>query len=213
MFNIVTIEREYGAGSAAIAAKLASALNWKLWDQSLAGEIARQARVDLATARNCEERIDPPLSRLVKVFMRGSFEARVNLSETQMFDADCMVRLMQELIESLAKTGNCVVVGRGAPYFLRTWPTAFHVFVYASKTGKLRRLSAMGHTLQEAEESLNTIDRERIAFAKKYFGKDWPCRQLYHVMVNSGVGDDAVVDLVISHMRRLEQAAPVSARA
>ena len=35
MFRLITIEREYGSGAAAIAAQLASQLGWKLWDQLL----------------------------------------------------------------------------------------------------------------------------------------------------------------------------------
>jgi cytidylate kinase len=204
MINIVTVEREFGAGSAGIAAKLASQLNWQLWDQNFSAEIARRARVDLAAVRRCEERVDPPLARLVKVFMRGSFEHHIDLKETQLFDADCMVVLMQEIIDAIAASGNCVLVGRGAPYFLRNCPTAFHVFVYASREEKLRRLATMGHSREDAEHLIDTIDKERMAFAKKYFRKDWPCRQLYHVMVNSGVGDDAVINLIVDHMRRLE---------
>jgi cytidylate kinase len=188
MTNIVTIEREFGAGSGAIAAKLAPRLNWELWDQNFAAEITRRARVDLAVVRRCEERVDPPLARLVKVFMRGSFEHQVSVQETELFDADCMVVLMQEIIEAVAASGNCVLIGRGGPYFLRKCPTAFHVFVCASRQEKLRRLATMGRIREEAEHLIDTIDRERMAFAKKYFRMDWPCRQLYHVMVNSGVG-------------------------
>jgi cytidylate kinase len=210
MFNVVTVEREYGAGSAAIAAKLAKRLNWQLWDQNFAAEIARRARVDLATVRDCEERVDPLMARLVKVFMRGSFEPRVSVAETQAFDADHMVVLMQEVIESVARDGQCVLVGRGAPFFLRDWPSAFRVFIYADRREKLRRLADMKPA--QAEHLLDTVDRERMAFAKKYFKKDWPCRHLYHVMVNSGVGDDAVVELILSHMQQLAHRSPAGVR-
>ena len=43
MIRIITIEREYGSGAAQIAAKLATQLGWKLWDQQLTQEIARRA--------------------------------------------------------------------------------------------------------------------------------------------------------------------------
>ena len=44
MFRLITIEREYGCGAAAIAAQLADHLGWKLWDQLLTEEIARLAQ-------------------------------------------------------------------------------------------------------------------------------------------------------------------------
>ena len=44
MFRLITIEREYGSGAAAIAASLAEQLGWKLWDHLLTEEIARIAK-------------------------------------------------------------------------------------------------------------------------------------------------------------------------
>ncbi len=35
MFRLITIEREYGCGAAAIASQLANHLGWKVWDQLL----------------------------------------------------------------------------------------------------------------------------------------------------------------------------------
>jgi len=42
MIKVVTFEREYGCGAADIASKLAGRLGWKLWDQALTDDIARQ---------------------------------------------------------------------------------------------------------------------------------------------------------------------------
>lgn len=40
MIRIITVEREFGAGSASIAKALAERLHWKLWDEALTSEIA-----------------------------------------------------------------------------------------------------------------------------------------------------------------------------
>jgi hypothetical protein len=42
-YNVITVEREYGAGGSVIAAKLAERLGWKLYDQQLTADIARIA--------------------------------------------------------------------------------------------------------------------------------------------------------------------------
>ncbi len=74
MFRLVTIEREYGCGGGTIAARLAGRLGWKLWDQLITEEIARLAKVDAATVKRCDERMDSRLHRLAKSFWRGSYE-------------------------------------------------------------------------------------------------------------------------------------------
>ena len=39
MTKVLTFEREYGSGAAAIARRVAARLGWKLWDQLLTDEI------------------------------------------------------------------------------------------------------------------------------------------------------------------------------
>jgi hypothetical protein len=203
MIRIITIEREYGAGGAAIAEKLAARLNWKLWDQSLTAEIARLVQADDASIQRLEERVDPPFYRLMKVFMRGSFERSLPVRNVDYLDCDSLVPFMSRVIEGAAAAGNCVIVGRGAPYVLRDRPDAFHVFIYAPWDEKMRRLRELGMSDSEAVELLHSIDHERATFVKRYFGKEWPARHLYHIMINSKVGDDLVIRTVLDEISAL----------
>jgi cytidylate kinase len=195
MFRLVTIEREYGCGAGAIAAQLAQHLGWKLWDHLLTEEIARLAKVDQSTVRRCDERMDSRLHRLAKSFWRGSYER---------FDTDCMMEMMQETMNKIGNEGNAVVVGRGAPYFLRENPDAFHVFLYAPRAEKIRRTMAERHSEEEAAEMVDSIDRERMAFVKHYFNADWPTRSLYHLMLNTAVGNEPVIQTIVDTMRLVE---------
>ena len=95
-------------------------------------------------------------------------------------------------------------MGRGAPFFLREHPDAFHVFLYAPRAEKIRRLRQDGITAAEAEEMVDLVDRERIAFVKHYFNADWPTRSLYHVMINTAMGNEAVIETILHTMHRIE---------
>jgi cytidylate kinase len=203
MFRIITIEREFGCGGGAIAAQLAARLGWSLWDKRLTEEIARLANVDASTVKRCDERMDSRLYRLAKTFWRGSHEGGPHLAG-QAFDTDCMMSWMEEITARIAQEGNAVVVGRGAPFFLREQPNAFHVFLYAPRAEKIRRLLQDGATESEAEELVDTVDRERIAFVKHYFDADWPTRSLYHVMINTAVGNEAVIETILNTMHQVE---------
>ena len=205
MFRIITIEREYGSGAAEIAKLLASRLGWRLWDRELTEEIARVARVDTAAVSKCDERRDSTFQRLVKVFWRGSYERSTNLDFEHSFDADRMVEIGEQVMREIASQGNCVIVGRGAPYHLRERGDAFHVFMYAARAEKLRRIQKQGKSLREAEELVETVDRERIEFVKHYFGADWPTRSLYHLMINTSMGDENVIATVLHTMGTLEE--------
>jgi cytidylate kinase len=203
MFRIITVEREYGSGAAEIARELASRLGWKLWDNELTAEIARVANVDAYSVSCCEERVDSSFRRLVKVFWRGSYERSMHL-EHEPFDPDRMVEIGEEVMKDIARQGNCVVVGRGAPYFLRERSDAFHVFLYAPRAEKLQRTMRSGKTAREAEDLVDSVDRDRILFVKHYFGADWPTRSLYHLMLNTAVGDERVIETILHAMRTAE---------
>ena len=68
MFRVITIEREFGSGAAEIARVIADRLGWKLWDQALTEEIAKEAHVDRSAVMYCDERLDSTFHRLAKTF-------------------------------------------------------------------------------------------------------------------------------------------------
>src|SRR5262252_7902884 len=129
--RIITIEREYGSGAPKIAERLADQIGWKLWDQSLTSEIARLAECDRSQVQRREERMDPLYYRLLKSFLRGSFEGSLNAPRLKLLDADSIFRLTQRIVLDAAAEGNCVIVGRGSAFFLENHEDAFHVFLYA----------------------------------------------------------------------------------
>ena len=204
MFRVITIEREYGCGGAEIAASLARRLGWKLWDHELTEEIAKLAHVDRSAVARCDERVNSSFHRLAKIFWRGSYERSMPLGATQAFDTDRFVSIGKQVAEKAAREGNCVIVGRGAPYFLREFPDVFHVFLYASRAEKLRRLKASGQSEEEATDLVDTVDRDRMEFVKHYFNADWPTRCLYHVMINTVIGNEHVLSTIQSAMEILE---------
>jgi cytidylate kinase len=206
LVRTITVEREYGSGGALIARRLAEKLGWKLWDEELTAEIARIARVDPKAARRCDERVDPLVYRLFKVFARGSYERALPVEGLASgFDTDQMVEMLQKVVKDVASRGNCVIVGRGAPFILRDNPNAFHVFIYASREEKIRRIKSIGKTEKEAAQLVSEIDADRASFIRHYFGAEWPCRALYNAMINSKFGDEYVIEMILQHIATLER--------
>ena len=206
MFKIITVEREYGAGGSMVAAELARRKSWQLVDQEMTAEIAKLASVDSRVVARCEEKCDNLMHRLGKVFWRGSYERSLPIADDKIFDSDTMVHLAHKVIEEKAKHGHCVIVGRGAPYILRNRQDTFRVFVFGSRDEKLRRLVGLKMHEKEAVELVDTIDHERALFVRKYFNAEWPCRRLYHMMLNSDPGIDFVAETILHAMDKLEAA-------
>jgi cytidylate kinase len=197
MKRIIVIEREFGAGAGVIADKLARRLGWRLLDHALTEEIAKLARVSPEACQGREERVDPWLYRLAKVFWRGSHERSVMLPDAEIVDADRLVWLAQQAIEQAAAAGQCVIVGRAAAYFLRDRPDTFCCFLYAPRELKYQRILAELKDEAEARQLLDTVDQERMAFIRHYYNTEWPLRQLYHAMLNTAAGEDATVENIL----------------
>jgi cytidylate kinase len=205
MIRIVTIEREYGCGAARIAGTIADRLGWKLWDREITAEIARRLKCKHELVQEREERLDSMFYRLIKAFMRGSFEPRIDTADLEVLDAEHLSILFEKVVTDIAESGNCVIVGRGANWFLRHREDAFHAFLYAPHDEKMRRTIAQGETEREATHLLESVDRERAAFIRKYYGKVWPDRSLYNLMINTKVGDDFAIATVLSAVDLLNE--------
>jgi len=206
MFRIIALEREYGSGGGGIAADLARHFGWKLWDQQLTTEIAQRANVAPHVVALCDERVDSRLYRLAKTFWRGSYERSLPLADSTVFDTDRMMAMMQGIMSHIAAEGNAVVVGRGSPFFLRERADTFRVFTYAPREEKIRRLLLMGKSPSECDDLVDSVDQERRAYIKHYFNAEWPTRSLYHMMVNTAMGDKNAIGLILHAMETLSHA-------
>jgi cytidylate kinase len=211
MIKIITVEREYGAGGGEIAKLLAERLGWKLYDQQLTEEIARLAECPKAVVEVREEKNDPLYYRLFKSFVRGSYEGSINAHKLKMVDSESILRITERVVCQAARTGNCVIVGRGSQHFLEHNAETLRIFVYAPRADKVKRIIARGKTAKEAEELVDSIDRERVEFVEKYFHVEWPTRYLYHIMLNTAMGEERVVQTILDFMKSYAGKESVSA--
>ena len=205
MIRIITIEREYGSGAADVARKLSERLGWKLWDQSMTDQIARLLDCESRIVEEREERNDPLHQRLFKAFMRGSFEGTLNAPRLKLVDAECIREAAERVVREAAEAGNVILVGRGSAYYLQDRPDAFHVFVYAPFEQKVLRLQKTGKTQPEAVELAETVDLDRSAYIKQHFKIDWPTRHFFHLMINSAMGQESVVQIILDGIATFEK--------
>lgn len=174
MFRVITIEREYGCGGARIAAQLADHLGWKLWDHLLTEEIARLAHVDPSAVKRCDERRDSRLYRLAR-----------GLS----------VAVAHQAADFFRSRGIKKYVEGRRIFAQKKRPAASHH----------HRVPFLPNSIHDLpEDQVDSVDRERAAYIKHYFDADWPARSLYHLMLNTAVGDEAVIQTILSTMRTVE---------
>jgi cytidylate kinase len=205
MIKVLTIDREYGSGAAEIAQQIADRLGWKLWDQLLTDEVARHLECASLHVEKHEERRDPLHYRIFKAFLRGSYEGSLISPQMKMADAENIRRVSEQVVRKAASEGNAVIVGRGSAYYLRDQPDSFHVFVYAPFEEKVRRLQQAGKSQEEATQLVETVDRDRADFIQQNFGIQFPARHYIHLMVNTTMGEAAVVLTVLDALSAVQK--------
>jgi cytidylate kinase len=87
------------------------------------------------------------------------------------------------------------------------------VFLYAPREEKLRRLVARGKSRKDAEQLVDTVDLERTDFLKKYFHVEWPDRAVYHTMINTAIGEQAVLETILDLAKTLDAGVTAPTRA
>ena len=195
--KVITVEREYGSQGGQFAHDLAQRLGWKLLDSELVDGAARTAGVDPKTAAKYDERLDPWYYRYGKVFWHDSGYSVAAVGDEQIFDSDRMLALIKQEILHAAEEGNCVIVGRGAACALAGHPGCFHVFVYATPSAKRNWFArSFPDQAQNADQQLAAYDKRRAAVIRKAYQQEWCSRSLYHMLLNSCMGFDAMISAV-----------------
>lgn len=205
MKQLLLIDQEYGAGASTIGEKIAKRLGWNFFDQDLTAEIARLARIPVEDCHRRLERNDPFLHRLINILWRGSFDRNLPSPDLAILDSNRLALLLKQVIERAAEKKPCVIIGRGAPYFLRDRTDTFCVFLYASRELKFRRALKRFGNKAEAIHLVDTIDEDRRKFVKHQYGHEWPNRQFFHAMFNTGIGDENTAEAILHLLNAVNQ--------
>lgn len=205
MIRAITIEREFGCGGSEIARTVADRLGWGLWDERLTQEIARLTESTPEAVERREWRSDPVVYRIFKAFLRGAFEGALPpTNRLHLLDARRIAAVSETAVNTAYSSAPSVIVGRGAQYFLRNRSDVFHVFLYAPRDSKIRRLISRGATQDQAIEQVDTTDHARAAFVRQYFGLKWPEPHLYHAMFNTEMDEPSTSSMLLECVKQFE---------
>jgi cytidylate kinase len=210
--RVITIAREYGSGGSQIGHELAARLIWKLLDRELILELAQRAHVLPSAMEEMDEHSSSFIERTVRAFWMGNTYAWSG-RRSDIANPDSVAELTASVIREAARLGQCVIVGRGAQCVLQEQDDAFHVFIYCSRRGRLHRIQNRYPTYADGEAALRQFDHDRAAYVRQYYRCRWNDPHLYHLMVNSDLGLDRAVSLILSAAELDEKTASQESRA
>lgn len=201
---IITISRQYGAGGSAVAARVAKALGWTLYDNAMIDEVAARLGITAAEVSAREERLPSLVERLASAISLSAPEMMPTVGTRETSPSETRIvevtgRVMQEAVLA----GPAVIVGRGAQCLLASRDDALHVFCYAPVEALVAYAVAhRGVTPAEAREKVATMNEQRAEYVKRHFNRDWMDVANYELCVNTAwLGLDGAAALVV-HVAR-----------
>jgi cytidylate kinase len=123
-------------------------------------------------------------------------------------DADEVVPFFCHVVEGLWRYGNVVIIGRGSQKILATKPDTLHIrFIASSISDRGNRVAEEeGISFAEALKKIETIDKQRAHYLKRYYDADIGDATLYHLVLNTSLmPTEQVVPTVITAIRHLEK--------
>jgi cytidylate kinase len=189
----VTISRQTGSGAFSIAQKLADYLQarnpngcpWTVFDKNLIEKVLEEHQLPTRIAKFLPEDsvsgINDALDELLGLHPPSWI----------------VVRQTTETILKLAELGNVILIGRGASVITSNRPNVLHARLVGSLEKRIARLQAQGFSELKAKEFIESTDRGRVRYLKKYFHRDIKDLMLYDLVVNTDrFNEDDVARLI-----------------
>ncbi len=177
---------------------------------SRAAEIAGVSPETIAAAERWPTFVERMLERLAltTVVSEGVLPAPPTNAGAMMLTSADYRALIEQMVNSLADEGRCVIVGHAGQAILRKTPQVFKVLVHGSKDRRAERLAVQqGIDPKEARDLVKNYDAQRTSFFRHAFDLDWLDSTNYDITINS---DDVDEDTAISWILSGVQAVPDS---
>ena len=184
--TVITIGRQFGSGGRIVAQRVAETLHIPFYDKAVIDLAAKETGLSEAFIRQAEQ-------KKTSSFLYNLYMSAHNLPVTdQVFIAE------SEVIRRVAGEGPCVIVGRCADYVLQRQEGVLNIFLHAPLDERIFRTR---ETYQVDASDLRSYvlkqDKGRAAYYEHFTNRVWGQAEHFHLAVNSTIGLDAVVDLIL----------------
>jgi hypothetical protein len=185
--RIVTVSREFGAGGARIAGRVAAELGFQLWDQELVSHVARKAELEAHVVRDVDERGRDLLEEVLAASLPGQMSSSKYRS------------LLTRTVSELADRGGAVIVGRGANFLVPS-EKALRVRVVCPLKKRIDRYATASRLdVDAAARFVISKDKEREKFVYQLCAERSTDALSYDLIVNTAdLSEHAAAQLIIA---------------
>jgi cytidylate kinase len=206
---VITISREVGSGGRTIGRKLAEKLGVRFSDKELVDELQKKLNLTVDSIEELKGKkkrwLDDFIQMVAPVPMSGMLvdgdsdyisEYNLSLSVNDVFEAE------REILNGIADEGSCVIAGRSGFFVLKGRPNKVDILITASREKRIARImDKQNLTRQKAEEVIDSVDKARDNYVKRYTGQSRYDARNYHIVLNMDyITEDQAVAMILSYL-------------
>ena len=185
--TVITIGRQFGSGGRIVAQRVAESLRIPFYDKAVIDLAAKETGLSEEFIRQAEQ-------KKTSSFLYNLYMSTQNLPVSdQVFIAE------SDVIRKVAAVGPCVIVGRCADYVLRNQEGVLNLFIHAPLDERIFRAKEE-YKVEDADVRAYVLkqDKRRAAFYEHFSDRVWGKAENYHLAINSTIGLDTTVDLILA---------------
>jgi cytidylate kinase len=201
---LITISRQFGSGGSEIAERVARALDWHLYDNAVADEVAKRLGMQPAEVSAREERVPSLPERIASAMALGMPEVMPTVADLALHpNEERITEMTKRVMEEAVLAGPAVLVGRGAQSMLASRADALHVFCYAPPEALTSfAVTNLGIAREDAARVVAENNHQREQYVKRHWKRDWRDFANYHLCVNTAwLGIEGAAELIV-HLAR-----------
>jgi cytidylate kinase len=191
-YDLVTFERQFGAGGSAVASALGRALGWPVFDRQILQAAAAQLHKRVADVAALDESALSGIEKVMSSFALATPETVALVSPDNVSepiyerDPDTVADAVHQILRAAVQSPPLIIVGHGAQCLFRHRPRTLHVRAIASAEARARRAAERESIpLDDAPREVHDRDRQREQYLRHHFARLPDDSSLYGLQVNT----------------------------
>ncbi|MGL5258839.1 MAG: cytidylate kinase-like family protein [Lachnospiraceae bacterium] len=200
---VITFARGFGTGGKEIASKVAKELGINCYENRILTLASQLSGVDKQLFSEVDEKFRETGG--FASFLKGLPRTKSYITRTEKFVSDdTLFDYQKKIIESLANTESCCIVGKCADYILRGRENVVSIYIEAPRSFCIERtMENMKVSKEVAEATIKKTDKFRADYYEYYTnGRSWTNPINYDLTINSEkVGIENSVKLIQEYLK------------
>jgi cytidylate kinase len=186
-FRNICIDRETGAGAGLLGLMIAAKLGWKVYDHEIIETIAQRMELSVEEVKAFDELAPSVVQDWI-----------LPLREEHYAPQEAYLDHLAKLVEAIGRSGDSIILGRGAGFLLPRSETLTICVVAPLKARAIRLADRMGVSVRTARRAARDLDRRRNHFVRTMYRVDASDPHNYDLVLDSeSLGLPIAADLIV----------------